>query len=580
MDLKNPGEPMVGWYDPQQLSRTGRDVAISTIFGQAADFRMLEALSAPKDSFPCTICEAGKPVWIDYTGDTGDGWNSTYTVAYWLTRPTLTVSTADGQNTETTETARVLIFGGDQVYPVASRDEYAKRLVKPYESARPRTEAPYPELFAIPGNHDWYDNLVTFTRLFCNKDWLGGWKLRQKRSYFASRLPHGWWLIGTDIQLGSDIDEAQLDYFKDAAAQMAPDDRVILCTAEPYWITAHMYRDANPQYYSDKVLSFLESRVFHGKIHVFLAGDLHHYRRHEGEEGKQKITSGGGGAFLHPTHGQNVEELHQDLLAETATGPTKQHSIFTKRAAYPDEKTSFLLCFRNLLFPLLNPTFGLITGVLYLLFVWSAVPDLRKIDGVGNAISRTFNAMLTEPLATLLTLAIVLGFILFTDTHRRWYKWIAGGTHALLHLAAAFFIGWGALEWAVNGPMQLPFESSRQMLVSGLLIFIGGWIAGSFILGLYLLISLNVFGRHGNEAFSSLKIADYKNFLRMRIDPDGSLTIFPIGIERVAKRWKPGPEGGPKYEPDGDFTKPFLIEPPIRIRPEHLRRNPFQGSPP
>jgi hypothetical protein len=577
VDLKRPGEPMVGWYDPQQLSRTGRDVAISTIFGQASDFRILEALAAPKDSFTCTVCEAGQPVWIDYTGDTGDGWNSTYTVAYWMTRPTLTVATPDGTATETTETGRVLIFGGDQVYPVASRDEYAARLVKPYESARPRSEPPYPELFAIPGNHDWYDNLVTFTRLFCNKDWLAGWRLRQKRSYFASRLPHGWWLIGTDIQLGSDIDEAQLDYFKDAAAKMEPDDRVILCTAEPYWITAELYRETNPQYFSEKILSYLETKVFHGRIQVFLAGDLHHYRRHEDDEGKQKITSGGGGAFLHPTHGPNVEELHQDLLAETAAGPEKQHSIFRKRAAYPDEKTSSRLTFRNLLFPLLNPTFGVITAILYLLFGWTTIPDLRGTTGVGNAIGTTFNAMLLEPLATLLFLAIILGFILFTDTHMRSYKWIAGTAHALLHIAAAFFISWGAAVWTER---WFEWESSLQLLASGVLIMAGGWVAGSFILGLYLLISLNVFGRHGNEAFSSLKIEDYKNFLRMRIDPDGSLTIFPIGIERVAKRWKPGSEAGPKYEPDGEFTKPFLIEKPIRITPEHLRRQPFKGSPP
>jgi hypothetical protein len=29
------------------------------------------------------------------------------------------------------------------------------------------SEEPHPEVFAVPGNHDWYDNLVSFTRLFC-----------------------------------------------------------------------------------------------------------------------------------------------------------------------------------------------------------------------------------------------------------------------------------------------------------------------------------------------------------------------------------------------------------------------------
>ena len=52
---------------------------------------------------------------------------------------------------------------------------------------------------------------------------------------------------------------------------------------------------------------------------------------------------------------------------------------------------------------------------------------------------------------------------------------------------------------------------------------------------------------------------------RMRLDPDGSVTIFPIGIEKVAKRWKPGSDNGPAYEPDGPFTEPFLIEKPIHV---------------
>lgn len=38
--------PMVGWYDPAQLARTGIEVAISTVFGRHSDHRLVEALSA------------------------------------------------------------------------------------------------------------------------------------------------------------------------------------------------------------------------------------------------------------------------------------------------------------------------------------------------------------------------------------------------------------------------------------------------------------------------------------------------------------------------------------------------------
>ncbi|HEY6179460.1 MAG TPA: hypothetical protein VIX73_33625, partial [Kofleriaceae bacterium] len=70
-------------------------------------------------------------------------------------------------------------FGGDLVYPVASREEYEQRLVMPYEHALPHTRAPHPDVFAIPGNHDWYDSLISFTRRFCSERWFAGWRTRQ-----------------------------------------------------------------------------------------------------------------------------------------------------------------------------------------------------------------------------------------------------------------------------------------------------------------------------------------------------------------------------------------------------------------
>jgi hypothetical protein len=53
------------------------------------------------------------------------------------------------------------------------------------------------------------------------------------------------------------------------------------------------------------------------------------------------------------------------------------------------------------------------------------------------------------------------------------------------------------------------------------MIFVLGWIVGSVVMGIYLLISLNFFGRHSDEAFSALALPDWKNFLRFRIDFQG-----------------------------------------------------------
>ncbi|HEX6397327.1 MAG TPA: hypothetical protein VFZ95_07885, partial [Steroidobacteraceae bacterium] len=71
-----------------------------------------------------------------------------------------------------------------------------------------------------------------------------------------------------------------------------------------------------------------------------------------------------------------------------------------------------------------------------------------------------------------------------------------------------------------------------------------GAVAGCFILGVYLFVSINIFGRHSNEAFSSLRIQDYKQWLRLRIDATGKLTIYTIAIDRVPRRWRPTQRGG------------------------------------
>ena len=101
------------------------------------------------------------------------------------------------------------------------------------------------------------------------------------------------------------------------------------------------------------------------------------------------------------------------------------------------------------------------------------------------------------------------------------------------------------------------------------LVAIAGWSVGPMIVGLYLLISINVFSRHDNEAFSSLAIQDYKQFLRMKLDEDGTLTVFPVGIRRVPRRWKnrEGEGPGPVLEPDDPrATAPELIEDPVECR--------------
>jgi hypothetical protein len=455
---------------------------------------------------------------------------------------------------------------------------------------------------------------VSFTRLFTSRRWFAGWRTRQSRSYFALKLPHNWWLLGTDVQLGSDIDGPQVAYFQslkqamqDEATQTGQPASIILCHAEPHWIRAAKYAGLDPAY-SESNLRLLEKRL--GKdVAVFIAGDLHHYRRHEAlDRSTQKITAGGGGAFLHPTHvgirGKKLDPIVEQGFGELSEGsqpdqrgPDQKHveaspnRIFTLKRCFPPEAVSRKLCWRNLIFPYLTGnaswTFGFVTAVLYLLTTLSVIshidaPKLQTVQfALGSITGASIDTVINSPATLFFVTLTVLGFLFFTDTHSLRYRIIMGGMHALAHVLAAFTMALLCVSvvasistpdsWRLSipwgGGYQFGFDT-RKLLASSM-ILIGGYVVGSFLMGLYLLISMNVFGRHSNEAFSSLAIQDWKSFLRLHIDQHGNLTIYPIGIKRVPRRWEPRREGetGPELvSKDRRATAPELIEPPIVLK--------------
>ena len=551
--------PMVGWFDPGQLVQTAVEVVVSTLFGRHADRRLIEAVTMVGDKTEAfdysDRCDDAGEFWLDYAADVGDGWNSTYAVAHWISRDQLSLKDGRGETHET-KRGHVLVLGGDEVYPTPSRQTYEERLVVPYRTAL-REATPRPHVFAIPGNHDWYDSLVSFSRLFMSGRRIGAWQTRQKRSYFALKLPHGWWLLGIDVQLGSDVDVLQQRYFKEIAAQMKPEDRVILCTAEPEWVYERMYSQFDENVYSERTLRDFEERVLGGKdIQVMIAGDLHHYRRHEQSTDsvfkKQKITAGGGGAFLHPTHGPDVSQVGR------ARG---SHKL---KACYPDQQTSRRLCWRNLLFPWNNPRFLCLSGAVYLLTAWAMRMKPDHVTTWGDAAWQTAVHFIDSPPAAFWVLFVLGGFLLFTDTHSLKYRLIAGLAHGLTHLGAIFFIAWSGAFAGLELVRRLALEpGSRgavvlgEALVPALFVFIIGAFVGALILGLYLLISLNIFRRHSDEAFSALAIEDWKNFLRLRVTANG-LTIYPVGIDRVPRKWK---QVDDNIVPDDDMaTAPRIIE--------------------
>jgi hypothetical protein len=274
-----------------------------------------------------------------------------------------------------------------------------------------------------------------------------------------------------------------------------------------------------------------------------------------------KIIAGGGGAFLHPTHEEDVSLLQEDALTEVARART-----FEVKATYPDMARSKRLTWRNLLFPVLNPGFGIVPATVYLMTAWlvAAAAGEATPATAGEALRVTIAAFEGHPALTLWMLLIFATFLAFTDTHSRIYRVLGGLAHCSAHLAAIFFFGWGTRAIATR---WLGLEGPLRSAMTGLGTFAGGWVIGSFIVGVYLLVSLNVFGRHSEEAFSGLRVQDFKHFLRLHVGSDGALTIWPIKIERVPRRWRDRRAGDATTSRivPVDPLVPELIEPPIRL---------------
>ena len=71
-------------------------------------------------------------------------------------------------------------------------------------------------------------------------------------------------------------------------------------------------------------------------------------------------------------------------------------------------------------------------------------------------------------------------------------------------------------------------------LYTFLMLMVGGFLGGA-VFGLYS-ATTSFFGAMHMDAFSAIGIKDYKNFLRMRFDKEGGLTIYAIGLDKVPGR--------------------------------------------
>ncbi|MDO1446855.1 metallophosphoesterase [Rhodocytophaga aerolata] len=590
-------QEMVNWYDPRQLFHTAIRVLLSSVFSTYADKR--ESFANTGEEMAYTLGNK-EDVWLDYIADLGDGWNPTYTTAYLLAQEKLVIDQTILPRGD------ALVMGGDQVYPTSSREEYHNRMWGPYECAflRDRCTGAHPQLYAIPGNHDWYDGLNNFLKFFCQQRRMGGWQTKQHRSYFALKLTPTCWLWGIDIQLNSDIDKPQLNYFKSIAIkQMKEGDHVILCTAEPAWVNSD--KKASKERY-EKLAYFRRSNIdkieytelVEGQetaktrnLHLvlILSGDLHHYARYihlvEGQPETYHITAGGGGTFLHATHN----------LPDAITWHNKhsrKNEQFVLAKSFPDKTTSKALVWLNLLFPLKNLYFSFFLGFVYMFLGWvlqsssilygnnfiisqSLFKNLATTTDLSRMVVLFLNVLWFNPAALLVIALLVGGFTRFADTHSAYNKVpviLLGFFHGLLHVLLAFVVIWlySNLNDFLHTAILLPNLLNLLPFLGGVVLMYGiGGIMGGFLTGFYLIVANLLLKVHDNEAFSAFHHQDYKNFLRIRVSSD-TITIYPIGVKHVPKQWKEGTTitSPSLFEPANTGKDPLyeLIEEPITIK--------------
>lgn len=562
---------MTRWFGLRLLLKLAWRVAIAELFGRFADGRLMVAAldksteadhaAAAISHLPGGADEAFTPdedgaLWIDYVADLGDGFDATFAIASLLAREKLTIGG------HATERGRLLLMGGDEVYPIASLENYQRRLRDPYNWAFPDPEPDSdsgPPVYAIPGNHDWYDGLVLFLGLFTRRDrlHLGGWRSRQGRSYFALQLTKDWWLWAVDAQLDATIDQPQRDYFSAIAEAMEPDAHVILCGPEPGWLYTRDPDSKSLDVY-DLIGDILRAKCPMAQIPLVLSGDTHHYSRYIGQtSGIQFVTAGGGGAFMESTHQLKDEiainrgdpnialEWTQDktlLLAyDVATG---------EPAAWPSRAESRAMLRGVFAFSFLNPGFAAALGCVYALFGLIAL-------GVGHLLAAG--------------IALIVATASFHDYTRR-----QEGSRARVKLLS-FFNG-AAHSLSFVGLVELflriaPLSPSEPVTNGAMLLawlaLAGGATAGT-LFGVYLYVSSRWLDIGHVDAFSAMRRDSHRHFLRLRIKGD-EITVYPIGLERTPRRsdWRINPAPSPD-EPSAFIAdqplQPRLIETPFVAR--------------
>ncbi|MCW4464483.1 hypothetical protein OK351_03020 [Glutamicibacter sp. MNS18] len=610
-------QPAVRWLSPPQLIRTGlQALAAHTIAGYL-DNR--ETQAALPQGLLDLAGEEPQSRWIDYVADLGDGFDATYTIASLLAQPRLAVRGPGQPATvlpQPLPRGSLLVMGGDQVYPSASSRAYEDRLIGPYRAACGSDPPTGARLLALPGNHDWYDGLGSFLRVFGQNANIGHWQTWQSRGYFAARLArfgpmraNSWWLIGLDSELGSYIDRPQLEYFeREVSSQLRPGDALIVCTATPTWAATAGAPAPDPE--ANNSLHYFENHYLlrrhtadgtgteptGARIRLRLSGDKHHYCRYveqhpgarpDDPRAEQLVTCGLGGAYLMATDqlaGQLILPSPESRLPHPEAG---RIGYRLAGARFPDAPQARKRYLQLLALPgrygLLrrNPWFGFALGSVHLaLFillttVLSVLTGDSLIELIGSG--RAGDALWLLGyfyLLPMLLLGVLPRFGLLPLPRRGPPTAPPRDPQPMLLLAGQLLVSAALFLLVLAQPVTHPLPDRVEALVLAVTIWTLGYLAGSLVFAAQLVLATP--GEVGKLKMTGLAYEGGKGFIRIRLDPDGTLTLYPLLTEQVVHRWEleelpgtlVGSPGSVRPVPATSLPVMHLLEAPVVISPE------------
>jgi hypothetical protein len=513
--------------------------------------RMLGVLGEANGAAPpgaSTLTEGlGRAVWIDWVADTGDDRDVSAAVGKMLFG-TYEVESHGVQRL--LPRGDVLLMGGDTAYPVATADEIHARVIEPWNEtlrAAQRTDGRRRVLLGIPGNHDWYDGLDGFARMFrraaephkveepdppSRKKKRLRSRLRSKEGrktgFFARQLHLD--EIGGLLRLLFDVGKFIGAFYKGGGLRRRK--RLVLAGYEPvqdcsYWQLpvapgldfwgvdrqldridfrqrAFFKRARRPG--PDHRIVFIapDPAIAFGERHdpgarmlascklaldkdrfFYLCGDMHQYERRVLPNGSLHVIAGGGGAFLHGTR-----------ISPSPSGPAAR--------AWPDAQMTRRL---NAQVPL-RLMLGSGGFLVHLLLLFVASLELgAELQGPKTLAITAF----------VLTLGITWILFMIAGLHR-------AHPERVFLLALPFGAALGL------GPMLLRSMLPRVVptLAGDGAVMVAYAFLGAFGFGLFLATLCKV-GIEHQQAFTVLAHPGFKHFVRLCVEPDGRIEAWAIG---------------------------------------------------